>query len=397
MDDEETEILIPPGNETNGGTRSNMHPTWFFLLVGSIYMLIFIVGALGNAIVIYGFTRNRKLYNTVSNSYIWHLAISDFIFVCTLPFWAVDYFNKHSWVFGTFMCKLCRSVSRINMYSSIFFLTALSVDRMIAVTKPTTSTWLRTRRGIRAISISIWIAACIFMLPEAIFSTSQQEAYNHEVCGMAFPLQKNHTMREEDIWYIKMGLYELTKCVFGFFGPICIILYSYSSILYTVQWKLIGSSDGKSRATKLAALIVATFIICWVPFQALTLQSALGGFLEFGMTMTQQQKELHQKIMPYAISLAYTNSAINPIMYAFTLRPFRESLKSSIFFVKFQSRESNKERKSLQYCKVPTGESNNVFCNENNDSRQNSQMTAMTRLTPSQSLNTYSNVISESV
>ena len=58
-----------------------------------------------------------------------------------------------------------------------------------------------------------------------------------------------------------MGLYELTKCVFGFFGPICIILYSYSSILYTVQWKLIGSSDGKSRATKLAALIVATFII----------------------------------------------------------------------------------------------------------------------------------------
>ena len=147
-------------------------------------------------------------------------------------------------------------------------------------------------------------------------------------------------MREEDIWYIKMGLYELTKCVFGFFGPICIILYSYSSILYTVQWKLIGSSDGKSRATKLAALIVATFIIwlvrkfrrklflliqfhhqyaaghfnyrllflifenfSWVPFQALTLQSALGGFLEFGMTMTQQQKELHQKIMPYAISL----------------------------------------------------------------------------------------------
>ena len=84
-------------------------------------------------------------------------------------------------------------------------------------------------------------------------------------------------------------------------------------------------------------------------------------------------------------------------MYAFTLRPFRESLKNSIFFVKFQSRESNKERKSLQYCKVPTGESNNIFCNENNDSRQNSQMTAMTRLTPSQSFNAFSNVISESV
>ena len=170
-----------------------------------------------------------------------------------------------------------------------------------------------------------------------------------------------------------MGLYELTKCVFGFFGPICIIMYSYSAILYTVQCKLIGSKDGKSRATKLAATIVATFVVwyvvpyqynsnltdflyvyvtcvnfimlesrilklthvtyrvilelyqygisikteqngaplpqrnivlfSWVPFQALTLQSALGGFLEFGMSMTEKQEYIHKKIMPYAISL----------------------------------------------------------------------------------------------
>ena len=34
-------------------------------------------------------------------------------------------------------------------------------------------------------------------------------------------------------WYLKSGIYELLKCIFGFFGPICIILYSYSAILYT--------------------------------------------------------------------------------------------------------------------------------------------------------------------
>ena len=81
---------------------------------------------------------------------------------------------------------------------------------------------------------------------------------------MAFPLSQNASFEEREAWYIKMGLYELTKCVFGFFGPICIIMYSYSAILYTVQCKLIGSKDGKSRATKLAATIVATFVVWYV-------------------------------------------------------------------------------------------------------------------------------------
>ena len=113
-------------------------------------MLIFIIGAIGNFIVLYGFSKNRKLRQTISNSYIWHLAITDFIFVCTLPFFAIDYFNRHVWLFGTWMCKICRSVSKINMYrysyssklnftfsfSSIFFLTALSVDRTLVKVKP---------------------------------------------------------------------------------------------------------------------------------------------------------------------------------------------------------------------------------------------------------------------
>ena len=63
-----------------------------------------------------------------------------------------------------------------------------------------------------------------------------------------------------EMWYLKMGLYELAKCVLGFFVPIIVIFYSYSAVLYTVQWKLIGGQSGKTRATRLAAIIVMTFI-----------------------------------------------------------------------------------------------------------------------------------------
>ena len=52
---------------------------------------------------------------------------------------------------GQYECGKCLNsiVITAHNFSSIFFLTALSVDRMIAVTKPTTTTWMRTRRGIR--------------------------------------------------------------------------------------------------------------------------------------------------------------------------------------------------------------------------------------------------------
>lgn len=29
---------------------------------------------------------------------------------------AVDYFHKHVWIFGTYWCKICRFVSKVNMY-----------------------------------------------------------------------------------------------------------------------------------------------------------------------------------------------------------------------------------------------------------------------------------------
>ena len=53
-----------------------------------------------------------------------------------------------------------------------------------------------------------------------------------------------------------------------------------------------------SKGKKLISLLFS-----WVPFQALTLQSALGGFLEFGLEMTEKEEFMHKKIMPYAISL----------------------------------------------------------------------------------------------
>jgi len=309
---------------------------WTHISIGTIYLFIFIFGIIGNGLVLYGFSQNRKLRQSISNSYMIHLAVTDLLFVSTLPFWAINQFKMTEWLFGLVACKLLRTISKVNMYGSIYFLTALSVDRALAVTRPTTSTVVRTRRGFRIISIVIWVGSIALSMPEIIYSKVEHDEWNKPICHMTFTVVTNETGHETEeaieTWYIKLGLYELMKCVMGFMLPIVVIIYSYSAVLYTVQCKLIGGhKGGKARATRLAAIIVATFVACWLPFHTLSLWSALGGYLQwFGLDMNSIQQCTHGKIMPYAVALAYSNSAINPFLYAFTLRPFRLTLNEKL-------------------------------------------------------------------
>lgn len=67
------------------------------LTVSCIYLLIFVVGLIGNGIVLAFFmtrdrTRVRHREGSVANVLIINLAVADFIFVGALPFWATERF-----------------------------------------------------------------------------------------------------------------------------------------------------------------------------------------------------------------------------------------------------------------------------------------------------------------
>lgn len=373
MDDEEDSNSTEP--TTTDACQPPTELTWTYGLIGTIYLFIFIFGATGNSLVLFGFSRNHKLRQSISNSYMMHLAITDLLFVSTLPLWAVNAFKMNVWIFGLVACKLLRTISKINMYGSIYFLTALSVDRALAVTKPTASLAVRTKRGFRMISTSIWLGAVLLSLPELIYSRDDHDYHDQPICNMVFPVTKNEsgveTEAEIEMWYLKMGLYELAKCVLGFFVPIIVIFYSYSAVLYTVQWKLIGGQSGKTRATRLAAIIVMTFIACWLPFHALSLWSALGGFLEWGITMSEQQQCAHTRVLPFAVALAYSNSAINPFLYAFTLRPFRLTLNENLHCFCSPRLGSHKER-IKEYQAINVKEPSNTKTDMNHSLNTNS-------------------------
>ncbi|TRZ03527.1 hypothetical protein DNTS_030879 [Danionella cerebrum] len=103
------------------------------ILISVVYLLVCAVGLIGNSLVLLIMRVKHRWQKTPINVFIINLAITDIQFVLTLPFWAVDIALDFSWPFGDAMCKIILSVTVMNMYASVFFLTAMGITRYLSV------------------------------------------------------------------------------------------------------------------------------------------------------------------------------------------------------------------------------------------------------------------------
>uniref|UniRef100_A0A672SZW6 G-protein coupled receptors family 1 profile domain-containing protein n=1 Tax=Sinocyclocheilus grahami TaxID=75366 RepID=A0A672SZW6_SINGR len=103
------------------------------IMVSVVYILECAIGLVGNSLVIFIMRVKHCRQSTTINVFIINLAVTDLQFVLTLPFWSVDTALDFSWPFGDAMCKIILSVTVMNMYASVFFLTAMSITRYCSV------------------------------------------------------------------------------------------------------------------------------------------------------------------------------------------------------------------------------------------------------------------------
>lgn len=70
------------------------------------YPLTFVIGLAGNTLVLFVVSRYSAIRNrSVSNYYIWNLALADVLFVLTLPFFCYATWTG-DWIFGSVTCKV---------------------------------------------------------------------------------------------------------------------------------------------------------------------------------------------------------------------------------------------------------------------------------------------------
>ncbi|XP_077312869.1 N-formyl peptide receptor 3-like [Lithobates pipiens] len=287
---------------------------WIFSII--IFSLTFLLGTLGNGLVIWITTLNIK--RTVNVMWYLNLATVDFIFTLFLPFVIANTALSHHWPLGRYMCKLNTMLINLNLCASVLQLTVISIDRCISIVYPV---WCRNHRTPRLASfvvLAIWILALVFSSPFFIFRDTHSFNSQKMYCIYKFD---GDNLRSEVASSREMGLL-VTRFIITFFIPFIIIVSCYIIITFRIQRDHMAKT---SKPFKIIAVVIVSFLVCWFPYQVFAL-------LAMSVKRTKDKSLNHVVAVgyPLARSLMYINSCINPILYVFVGQNFKEKFWRSI-------------------------------------------------------------------
>ncbi|CAN9503401.1 unnamed protein product [Ophioblennius macclurei] len=310
------------------------------VLIAMVYLVVCVLGLVGNLLALFLLhSRRRRHHHSSIDCFVMSLALTDLQFVLTLPFWAVDTVLDFRWPFGRVMCKIVSSVTTMNMYASVFFLTAMSVTRYhsLVTSLKMGSPRIATTRAKWA-SLTIWVVSLVATLPHAFYSTTVQVSADDELCLVRFSDSDSGRWDPQ----VLLGLYQTQKVLLGFVVPLIIISVCYLLLLRFILSRRVVSSAvsenasersecekgrhrRRSKVTRSVTIVVLSFFICWLPNQALTLWGVLIKFdlVPFSKAFYNAQAYA----FPLTVCLAHANSCLNPVLYCLIRREYRAGLK----------------------------------------------------------------------
>lgn len=226
-------------------------------LLPAVYGVEFTVALAGNLFALWLLVvRERRTWHT-GVVLSCNLAISDLLYVMTLPLLIVYYSLDKVWVFGDAMCKIERFLFTCNLYVSIFFIMAISVNRCVALACPFFTRSHVEPAHAKAVSVVIWIVVGVISCPVLKFA-STCNMHNSTMC-VSF-CGKIHGNESPHITY-KMFL-----AVFGCLVPFLVTFTSYCVVIRVV-WKNVSiTALEKRKVALLVTSVLVLYAISFVPY-----------------------------------------------------------------------------------------------------------------------------------
>ncbi|XP_036886475.1 C-C chemokine receptor type 1-like [Sturnira hondurensis] len=278
-------------------------------LLPPLYSLVFVIGLVGNVLVVLVLVQYKRL-KSMTSVYLLNLAFSDLLFLFTLPFW-IDYSLKDNWVFGNGMCKLLSGFYYVGLYSEIFFIILLTIDRYLAIVHAVFA--LRTRTVTFGIITSgcTWVLAILAAIPGFYFSKTQQE-FTGYTCSLHFPQEQLQQWRR---------FQALKLNILGLILPLAVMIVCYTGIIHIL---LRRPNEKKAKAVRLIFVIMLIFFLFWTPFNLVMFFSA---FQDVILSDQCEQSKQLDVAMQATEMIAYTHCCVNPIIYVFVGQRFRKYLR----------------------------------------------------------------------
>ncbi|XP_042219789.1 uncharacterized protein LOC121864697 [Homarus americanus] len=164
---------IPSVNRSTNRRKSQASSVPLLDTEGSVripcYVIIFLLGVIGNTLVIVTLLQNRKM-RTITNVFLLNLAFSDLLLgVFCMPFTLVGSLLR-DFIFGPVMCRLIPYFQAVSVSVSVWTLVAISLERYYAICQPLRSRgWQTLSHAYKIISL-VWLLSLVFMAPIAALS-----------------------------------------------------------------------------------------------------------------------------------------------------------------------------------------------------------------------------------
>ena len=302
-----------------------------FLL--SIESLIFVIGAVGNALLIYTTLANVSM-RTISNVLLVNMSVGNLVvLVHYIPLMFTNHVSPN-WILGEGMCKMISLIPTLSVAVTIFSMVAMSVERYLAVVHPITARKWLTRRRTVSTTVGVWIMAAIMATPEVVHPRVVIAGSTRiKVCNL-FPMEGLF-----ERWY-----YVSFRPTFHFVVLFLVPVFWIVVMNVIVARQLLrkhhfqvqaGFSSGsgkpisltksdavrdrsRRRAARIVVLIVSMFILCWLPWNVFTLAKQNGSFRH----LTRHSKVTWKIVMTVLRCLTLAHSCLNPIILYFASNDF---------------------------------------------------------------------------
>uniref|UniRef100_A0A3Q2T556 C-C motif chemokine receptor 6 n=1 Tax=Fundulus heteroclitus TaxID=8078 RepID=A0A3Q2T556_FUNHE len=281
-----------------------------------IHSVICAFGLIGNVLVMitYGFYKRTK---TMTDVYLFNVAVADLIFVGALPLIAHNELN--GWPMGSVACKMLRSAYSINLYSGMLLLACISGDRYVAIVQARRSFGSRSgavKYG-RLICSAVWVFALFLTLPTLIYTKlfdeyDLMEETSAVTCELSFEDKATAKLMKVMVPSLQMAV--------GFLLPLLVMVFCYSCIICTL---LRTHSQQRHKAIRVVWAVVAIFIVCHLPYNVVLLIHTSSLFTE----RSCEAEKTKLMVLATSRSIAYLHCCLNPILYAFIGVKFRSHFR----------------------------------------------------------------------
>lgn len=285
--------------------------------------ITFVLGIIGNGLVIWVLV--FRMHRTVTTICYQNLALADFSLSATMPFVIASMATRGHWPCNVYLCKIMYIVIYFNLFSSIFITLFISLDRYICVLHPV---WAQNHRTIKLATkllLGPWTLAFILTVPiiVTISNTANKDLHQHCICFLSFALFEAKTHEELELLFEKLIVRGTIWLILGFILPMVIVPICYCLIAAKISRT---NAIQSNRSLRLLITIVASIFICWFPFQLVELLRMIWIKLHLNPGSCETLKLL----VLLTGALAFFNSCLNPIIYVFMGRDFRQSLIHSL-------------------------------------------------------------------